>query len=246
MVLTALKAHSEVVAGPLTLPAEPRLENFITAWEKAGFSRFFWNSVSIVAPVVAGNLVLATLSGYALWRYSIRGARILLLILLAGLIVPAEAYVVPLYYQLRSMGLLNERIGVVLPFLGSSFVFGTLWMRAYLRGQSRDLTDAAELDGASTLQVIWHVVVPLARPALVTLAVLDFAWYWNAFLIPLVVLSDVSTHPMSLGLGIFVGQHTGSVELLAAAATLVSLPVVAVFLVLQRDFVRGVFSGGEK
>jgi raffinose/stachyose/melibiose transport system permease protein len=138
---------------------------------------------------------------------------------------------------------LNTYLPLILPQIGLSVAFGTFWMRAFFLSAPSELLDAAAVDGANPLQALRHVILPLAAPALLTLGVLVFTWTWNEFLLALVLVSDESIRTLPVGLAFFVGQHSAEVPLLAAAATIVSTPIVILFLIFQRNFIRGMVSG---
>jgi raffinose/stachyose/melibiose transport system permease protein len=175
-----------------------------------------------------------------------RGVDALFYLILLGIMMPSEAIVVPLYFDLRSLGLTDTFWAVVLPQIAQSVAFGTFWMRAYFRSSSRDLVEAARLDGASTRRILWQVLVPLARPAIVTMMVLVFMWTWNEFLIPLVMVTDENLRTAPLGLAFFQGQYTQGFTLLAAGAVIVATPVVALYLFLQRHFIAGMLEGAVR
>ena len=172
-----------------------------------------------------------------------RGSQVLFYLFLLGLMVPAEAVVVPLFYDMRTVGLTNTLWAVALPQVAQTIAFGTYWMRAYFRTAPPSLIEAATLDGASRWRVLWSILVPVGRPAVTTMGVLTFMWTWNEFLIPLVMSPNATYRTAPLALAIFQGQHVQATSLLAAAAILVALPVVIVYLILQRHFVRGMLEG---
>ena len=166
--------------------------------------------------------------------------------MLLGLIVPSEATIIPLYYDLRGIGLTDTYWSVILPDIGVSVAFGTFWMRAFFLSAPRSLLEAARIDGASTWSVLWRVLVPLARPAILTMMVLECTWTWNDFLLPLVMLQTPNVTTAPLGISQFVLEFTSEYQQLAAAAIIVALPIVIVYIFLQRHFIRGMISGAMK
>jgi raffinose/stachyose/melibiose transport system permease protein len=165
---------------------------------------------------------------------------------LLGLMVPTEVIVVPLYFDLRTFGLTNTFWGIALPQVAQSLAFGTFWMRAYFRSRPQSLIEAGRLDGAGSWRILWQILVPPGRPAIVTMVVLTFMWTWNEFLIPLVMATDASLRTAPLGLAFFQGQYTSGLTLLAAGAVIVAAPVVVVYLFLQRHFIRGMLEGAVR
>jgi len=222
------------------------LGNFADAWVQGEFGRYLRTSVIVTGSVVIGASLLSSLAGYAFGTMRFAGSSVLFYVLLLGLMVPSEAIVIPLYFQLRSVDLLDTYTALILPQIAQSLAFGTFWMRAYFRSTSREVVEAARLDGAGHLRVFWSVLLPMGRPAVVTMMVLFFMWTWNEFLLPLVVIpsGDLLTAP--LGLALFQGQYTAGTSLLAAGAVLVALPVVVAYLFAQRHFIRGMVDGATK
>lgn len=221
-------------------------ENFVTAWEQGRFGSYLWTSLVVSGTVVTISVALSLLAGYALGTMRFRGATVLFYVFLVGIMMPSEAVLVPLYYDLRALRLTDTIWAVILPQVAQSVAFGTFWMRAWFRSSSRSLVEAARLDGASTWRILWQVLVPLARPAVVTLTVLVFMWTWNEFLIPLVMVVSESLRTAPLGLAFFQGQYTQGFTLLAAGACIVATPVVVLYLLLQRHFISGMLEGAVR
>jgi raffinose/stachyose/melibiose transport system permease protein len=191
--------------------------------------------------------VLSTLSGYAFGAMRFRGSDALFYLLLLGLIFPYEATVIPLYYVFRSVGLTDSLWALILPQIGLSIPFGTFWMRAFFRSTPASLVEASRLDGANSFSTLWRVLLPQAKPALTTMVVLVFMWTWNEFLLALVMIQSDNLRTAPLGLALFAGANkTTDPTLTAAAAVLVALPVVIVYVFLQRSFIRGMFAGAVK
>ena len=220
--------------------------NFAEAWRVGHFGTYLRMSVLVSTSVVVVSVILSILSGFAFGALRFRGSGVLFYLFLLGIMMPSEAIVVPLYFDLRSLGLTNTVWAVVLPQVAQSVAFGTFWMRAYFRASSRTLVEAARLDGASTRRILWQVLVPLARPAVITMTVLVFMWTWNEFLIPLVMVTDENLRTAPLGLAFFQGQYTQGFTLLAAGAVIIATPVVAVYLFLQRHFIAGMLEGAVR
>lgn len=220
--------------------------NFATAWAEGHFAQYMANSVKVSALVVVVSVSFSVLAGYAFGTMTFRGSGVLFYLFLLGIMVPAEAIVVPLFFDLRQLGLIDTIWAVALPQAAQSIAFGTYWMRTYFRSSNRSIAEAARIDGAGNGQILWRVQVPIARPAIVTLIVLVFMWTWNEFLIPLVMSPTGAMRTAPLGLAFFQGQHTTDTVLMGAAAVLVALPVVIVYLFLQRHFIRGMVEGAVK
>ncbi|NEE04321.1 carbohydrate ABC transporter permease [Phytoactinopolyspora halotolerans] len=220
--------------------------NFADAWDQGRFGSYMGTSVTVAVLVVGMASLFSVMAGYAFGTMRFRGSEVVFYIILLGIMVPAEALVIALYFDLREVGLTNTLVAIVMPQVAQSVAFGTFWMRAYFRTSSREVVEAARLDGAGHWRTLWRVLVPMGRPAITTMLVLMFMWTWNEFLIPLVMATSEDLRTAPLGLAFFQGQYTSGTALLAAGATLVALPVVVVYLFLQRHFIRGMVEGVAK
>jgi raffinose/stachyose/melibiose transport system permease protein len=220
--------------------------NLATAWDEGDFATHLRSSAIVAVSVVAISTVLSILAGYAFGLMRFRGSQVLFYLFLLGLMVPLEAIVVPLYYDLRDAGLTDTYWALILPQAALSTAFGTFWMRAFFRSVPRSLIEAARLDGSTSWVTLWRIVLPLGRPAVLTMIVLVFMWTWNEFLLALVMVSDESLRTAPLGLAFFQGRNTSDEGLLAAGALIVALPVVVVYLFLQRHFIRGMLGAAVK
>jgi raffinose/stachyose/melibiose transport system permease protein len=251
---TILSVFSVIALFPLVAVAAqalhlPHLDfsTFGEAWRQGHFSTYMRNSLMVAVVVVVVATVLSIMSGYALGTMEFRGGNALFYLFLAGLMVPSETVVVPLYFDLRTVHLDNSLPGLMLPQIAQSVAFGTFWMRAYFRSVPRSLLEAARMDGASSWSVLWRILVPVGRPAILTMVVLTAMWTWNEFLLALVIInSDEGLRTAPLGLSFFQGQHQTDYPLLMAGALIVAAPVVIVYVFLQRHFIAGMLSGAIK
>ncbi|MGO1459757.1 MAG: carbohydrate ABC transporter permease [Flaviflexus sp.] len=221
-------------------------DNYATAWDQGNFSHYMKNSVMIAVFVVLTALILSVMTGYVLGVVRPKGGNIIFFIFLAGMMVPSEALVIPLFFDLNSLGLTDTIWAVALPQTAQSLAFGTFWMRAYFRNVNPSVIDAARMDGASEWQVLWKVLIPMGGPAIITQVMITFMWTWNDFLIPLVMSpnGDFRTAPMSLAF--FSTAHTSSAVLMAAAAVLVAAPMIILYIFLQKYFIAGMTEGAVK
>ncbi|MGP3932981.1 carbohydrate ABC transporter permease [Nonomuraea sp. KM88] len=232
--------------GPADSGDTAGLGNFAAAWEIGHFDTYLRSSLLVSAFVVVVSVVLSIMSGYAFGTMRFRGQSALFYLFLVGIMMPSEAIAVPLYFDLRTLGLIDTFWSVTLPQVALSVAFGTFWMRAYFRASNRAIVEAARIDGASSWRILWRVLLPPARPAVVTLTLLVFMWTWNEFLIPLIMVTSESLRTAPLGLAFFQGQYTSGFTLLAAGSVIVATPVVIFYLFLQRHFVRGLLQGAVR
>ncbi|HZH23544.1 MAG TPA: carbohydrate ABC transporter permease [Solirubrobacteraceae bacterium] len=244
IVLTALQERGG--ASPFGVPDGFAIENFATAWDEGRFADYLRSSAIVTVAVVVLSTVLSIVAGYAFGMLRFRGSTALFYLMLLGLMVPLEATIVPLYYDLRDLGLTDTYWALILPQVGASIAFGTFWMRAFFRSVPRSLVEAARLDGSSSWTTLWRVVLPLGRPAVLTMVALIFMWTWNEFLLALVMVSDEGLRTAPLGLAFFQGRNTTDYALLSAGSVIVATPVVLLYVFLQRQFIRGILAGAVK
>jgi multiple sugar transport system permease protein len=246
MALSSLKPEGEIRSVPPTwLPETWTLDNFRDLFSRLDFPLFFFNSALVAVAVTVGNLLFCSLVGYALAKLRYPGKRVLFLAVLGMLMVPGMVTFVPQFVLVSNMGLTNSYAGLILPFLVGPF--GVFLMRQFLQSIPDDLIEAARVDGAGEFRIFWRVVLPLCRPALATLGILTFLASWNNFLWPLVVASTEDKYTLPVALALYsIGQNRTDFGLLLAGAVVVVLPVLIVFLLLQRHFMRGIATTGLK
>jgi raffinose/stachyose/melibiose transport system permease protein len=201
--------------------------------------------VITIATVVV-SVLFSVPAGFAFGTMNFRGRNIIFYALLFGLLIPLEALIIPLYFDLRRFGLVDNYWGVVLPDSALSVSFGSFWMRAFFLSTPRELVEAARLDGAGSFATLRRVLIPLASPPILTLAVLVFVWTWNDFLLPLVMLAGSNIQTAPIALVFFQSQHTTNYTYLAGATIITAAPVLVVYVVLQRSFHRGMLAGALK
>ena len=240
IIVTALGPKSRV-----TEPG-PHFSNLVDAWQIGGFGGALTRSLLVALLVVSTALVLSILAGYAFGTMRFKGSTALFYLFLLGLMVPAEAIVIPLFFDLRTLGLTDTIWAVALPQIAQSVAFGTFWMRAQFRALPPNLIEAAALDGATGLRTLARVVVPPSLPSIATVAVLMFMWTWNEFLIPLIMSPGAQWRTAPLSLAVFQGQYTSDSALVASAGVIIAAPIIIVFLLLQRYFINGMLEGAAK
>jgi ABC-type glycerol-3-phosphate transport system permease component len=246
VLLSAFKAAPELIRNPFGLPEVWRWENFVEAWTVGRFDRFLGNSVLYTAAIVAGVVALSTFAGYALALLPLPGRDGLLVLFLLGLMVPFQSFMIPLYYLLRDIHLLETYWAFILPGIAFRLPFGIFLMRGFFRGLPRELGDAARVDGANEWQVFRQVLLPLATPGLAAQVIFQFVWAWREFLMPLVYVQSEALRPVSTGIMFFFGRFTAQRDLIAAGVTIAMIPMVVLYLLLQRRFIEGITAGALK
>lgn len=242
---TALHPSGSVPAG-LDWPSDPQWGNFVEAFKVANMSALMGSSLFIVVAVVPVALVISTMAGFAIGLLRIPGARVLLLLFIFGLTLPFEGIITPLYFLARQMGILNTRFAIVLPLIGLFMPFAVFWMRAHFVNLPSEVSEAAQVDGASTWDLFWRIHVPLARPAIASLGILMSVWTWNQFLLALVLVQDPTQRTMAGALGAFQGHYATNIPLLCAGTLLILLPTLLVFVIFQRQVIAALLQGSVK
>ena len=240
---TSLRTKPEILRNPLGLPTGLNWQNYSEAWTNGNFSQYFINSLVVVIPTVAGVLFLSLLAAYAFALYTFPMKRTLFIVLLFGMTVPVGILIIPLYYQMLGLGLLDSLWAIILPQLALGIPISTLLLRTFIAELPRDIVDAARLDGCGSMRLLWRVVFPLSRSALITLVILQFMWIWNQFLLPVVLIHDRSARTLPTALSAFLGRYGTDTHLLMAGAAISFLPVVIIFVIFQRQFIKGISAG---
>lgn len=243
---TALKAPQDVRVNPFGLFSSFSTENLVTAWTVGNFGDYVLNSALLSVPSTLLVVVLSTMGGYAFAKLPFRGRTVLFYLVVLGLLVPFFAYMIPLYFQMRSMGLLNSLLGVNLVLASTGLSFGTFFMRAFFSDLPSEIEQAARVDGASELQIFLRVMLPLVTSGIGALAVFTFVQNWNNFLVPLLYIPTGEYRPLTTGLYLFLGGRSVDIGPLAAGTLITILPVVVLFVLLQRQVTQGFLSGAVK
>ena len=246
MLLGSFKPEPELQQVPPTWwPQTPTLQNYRELFDRLNFPRFFGNSVLVAVAVTAGNLVFCSMVGYALAKLDFAGKRVLFALVLGMLMVPGVVTFVPLFVLVSNLGLVNTYPGLIMPFLVTPL--GVFLMRQFIAGLPDELIEAARIDGAGEWRIFSRVILPLCGPPLATLGILTFLHSWNNFLWPLVVAQSEDKYTLPVALALYsVGQNATQYGLLMAGAVVIIIPVVALFIALQRYFVQSVATTGIK
>lgn len=229
---------------PPMLPAEPTLANYRQLFERAGMGRYLLNSVLVAGGVTAISLLLNVMAGYAFAKLRFKGRDATFHALLTGLVVPAQVAMMPLFLMLKGMGLVNTYGGVMVT--GLATISGIVLVRQYALSLPDELLESARIDGASEARIFITVVLPLLRPLLITLAIFAFLNSWNDFMWPLIVLTDSDLHTLPVALAALSRERVQDNELMMAGSVVTVLPVLALFLALQRHYIQGLLLGGVK
>jgi raffinose/stachyose/melibiose transport system permease protein len=243
--VTALQVTGEA-RGINFVPQSFTLDNFRDVWVETRLPRLLVNSVIVSLASTTVVLLFSSMAAYGLTQHPFRGARVTMLALLAGIMLPPAAIIVPLYTEIRTFGLLNSYLGLIGPYTALGLSVGILFFRNAFSAVPRDVVRAAKVDGASSLTIYRRIFLPLSLPAIATVAILQMLFSWNEFLIALLVTTKESVQTVQLAYITYAGQYSASFEKQFAVIALLTIPVLAVFIVFQRQFVRGLTSGALK
>ncbi len=246
MLLNSFRPSADIFNDPLGLPTELYLGNYVEAWREAQFATYFANSVLVVVSGVLLCTVVSALAAYPLARYDFRGNGVLTAYFIAGLTLPIELAVVPIFYLLGSFGMVDSHLGLVLVYAATGIPFSVFILAAFFRGLPRDLEEAARLDGAGELRIFARVMLPLVKPALATVAIFQFVQLWNDFFFPLVLLRTTKKYTLPVGLTNFFGEYQTDWGAVFAGLVITTAPLVLLFLFLTRQIVSGLVGGMGK
>ncbi len=246
MMSSALKTKATVFTDMSLIPLNPQFSNFAEAWTKGKFEIYFLNSVFYTTVCVFAVLVIASLAAYAFARFHFPGKNIIYFMFLTTIMIPVPGAIVALYVLINKIGLIDTRLGYMLPQINGGLALGIFILRPFFERIPKDLEDAARIDGCGRLGIWWHVAIPLAKPALAVVALFTALNVWNEFILAQLVLQDQKLMPLQLGLVTFWGGVIAQDHLLTAGMTISIIPIVIAYIFLQRHIIAGVTAGALK
>jgi raffinose/stachyose/melibiose transport system permease protein len=246
MVMSSFKTNAEIFSSPFALPSSFSLTNAERVWNETNFVRYLANSVGITMAAVALILLFSTMAAYAIARYQFRLSALVLMFFLSGMTVPLKLAIIPLFIQLDSLGLVDSYAGLVLVYVAMGIPSAVFIMTGFLRTLPRELEESARMDGASEFRIMRSIMLPLARPALVIVAIQNAVPIWNDFFFPLVLITSDELKTLPQGLTVFVGEFTTDWGVLFTGLTLAALPITLLYIVLSKQFISGITQGAVK
>ena len=246
MALAAFKTTPEIFRNPFGLPSSWALDSFREVWERANFGLYLRNSLLVTGLSVALLLACAAPAAYALARYRFPLKALIFLFFLAGIMIPIRLGILPLYLLMRDLHLLNNPLSLVLTYAASGMPMSVFLLATFFRTLPVQLEDAARIDGCSELQIFSRIMLPLVRPGLATVVIVNIVPWWNDFFFPLLFIQDARWKTIPLGMQIFFGQHLTDWSLVFSGMLLASLPLLIVYLLMSRQFISGLTAGAVK
>jgi raffinose/stachyose/melibiose transport system permease protein len=246
MVFSAFKPTAEIFQHPFAIPDFANLINFAAIWTETNFLRYLGNSFLVTGTAIALILTLGTLGAYAIARYEFPGSAFVLLFFIAGLTLPLKLAIIPLFILMRDIGILNSPLALISIYVAMGLPSTVFIMTGFLRSLPSELEDAARMDGANEARIMWSVMLPLARPAMVIAAIHNLVPIWNDFFFPLVFIQDDDWKTLPQGLTTFMGEYTTNWGVLFAGLTLSAAPITLIYILLSRQFINGMTQGALK
>ena len=246
MISLSFMDNPQLFAGQL-VPWPPHAENYPRAWVASNIGQLYWNSIYVSTASMVATVAISALAGYGLGRIRFAGRGLVYGVVLVGLTIPLQIALIPLFINLRTLGLLNTRLALIGPYTAFGLAFGTYVMKGFFQGLPRELEEAARLDGAGELGIFARVMLPLTRPALATVAIFVFLQNWNEFLFALTFITEGKMRTLPTGIyALLSSEFYGNYPILAASLVLFSVPVLVLYFVFQREFVEGLTAGALK
>ncbi|MEH7307118.1 carbohydrate ABC transporter permease [Neobacillus drentensis] len=245
-VLASFKTNMEIFNSPFSLPKSWNFDNYLNAWNLGNFKQYFLNSAFITIGGMVIVALVACPAGYAFAHLSFKGNNLLFYLVLLGMALPVQAIIIPIFFQLKTMGLVNTLTGVTLVSSGLALPFSIFLMRNTFRDIPKELRESAAIDGAGEWRTFWSVILPLAKPGVVALLIFTFMNIWNDFLLPLVLLISQEKFTISLGLYSFQGEQTTNFGLIFGGTVISMIPSIIIYIMFQRSFVEGMTGGANK
>lgn len=244
---SAFKTNMEISENPFSLPKKLHIENISEVWYKGHFNIYFTNSLIVTIPNVILVVFLSSIAGFAFSKMKFIGRNILFYMFILGFTIPVQAIIISLFYDFQNYGLINKLSGLILAETGIGLPFGIFLMRSFFMNLPNEIYDAAKIDGCSNFRAFYSIFLPLAKPAVLSLVVFQTIWSWNEFLLALLLIQSENLRTIPLGLMFLKGgRYTLNYSQIAAGITVVSLPLIIVYLIFQRTFIEGITAGAVK
>ncbi|MDP2937823.1 MAG: carbohydrate ABC transporter permease [Candidatus Omnitrophota bacterium] len=243
MVSSSLKTQETIFKDMSLIPKEFHFENYILAWKEGGFSRYFLNSILYTTSVVIGIIIIASLAAYAFSRLRFPGRNLLFFMFMAAMMIPIPGSFVPLYVLLSKLHLRNTALGYILCMINVGLSTSIFLLKTFFDKLPRELEDAARMDGCSKFGIWWYIALPLAKPVLAVVVVFNALNVWNEYVLALIIFDNKNLMPLQRALMMFQGEFLTDYPLLMAGLTITALPIIIVYLLMQKYIVKGVTSG---
>lgn len=247
MVITAFKTNKELIFTPLALPNSfLYVQNFVQAWKSVNLGQAYLNTFFVATTAVVLRIIFSSMAAFTLGKRESKLHSVLYVLFLCGIMIPLYSILMPLVQQIKNLGLMNSRMGIVLVYIGMGMPFAIFMLTGFVRTIPNELLEAATIDGCGVYRMFWVIIFPLMKTSVATLFLLDFLAIWNDFLLPMLMLSSVEKRTVTLAMYNFYGEYGSRLGLAFAGYTIAILPVVLLFILLQKYIVSGIMVGAVK
>lgn len=245
-VINSFKSEQEYAINPFGLPSQWHWQNYADAWEVANLGTFFWNSIVITVVAAILTVFIGALASYFLARFNFKMRKWIQLLFLFGMLIPIHATLVPMFLLMRDLGLLDTRISLILPYVAFHLPITIFILVGFMTSFSKEVEESAIMDGCGVFRIFWSIILPMSRPALATVTILNFIYNWNEYLFALVLINDSSLKTIPLGLASFAGEFTTNYTLQMAALIMSLIPTLIFYLLMEKNLVKGMTAGAVK
>lgn len=246
MIVGSFKTEQEYAFSPFAMPEKLQFANYAKAWEVANMNVYFLNSLLVTFVSLIVTVFLGALAAFFLSRFEFKMRGTIYAIFLLGMLIPIHATLIPIFMIMKNMSLLDTYLSLILPYTAFHLSLTIFILEGFMRGFPRDLEESAVVDGAGVFRIFWSIILPITRPAMATVIILNFIYNWNEYLFALVLISSESLKTLPLGIANFVGIETASLTLQMAALTIALVPIIIFYLLLQKQLVNGMVAGAVK
>lgn len=246
MVMNSFKTEQQISINSFSLPSSLMLSNYFKAWHAVSLGRSFFNSFIVSGLAVIITVALGSLAAYFISRFEFTGKKIIYSLFIFGLLVPIHGTLVPIFIMMRKLGLVNTRLSLILPYVAFNLPLTIFILSSFMKSLPRAVEEAAIVDGAGYLRIFWSIILPMTRPALATVSILNFVYNWNEFSFALVLINDQKLMTLPLSLSLFSGQFSTDYGMQMAGLSMALVPIIAIYLLMEDQLVKGMSAGAVK
>ncbi|HPF16711.1 MAG TPA: carbohydrate ABC transporter permease [Thermotogota bacterium] len=244
--LNSFKSMREIYLKPFAITESFSFDNYVQAWKKADLGSAYVNSLIVSVSSIGGVLLFSSMLAFMISRYRFRFRRLLYIYIITGLALPARLAVIPIYVTLNQLSLTDTRIGLIMVYIATGTAFATFIIKGFMDSIPMEIEESARMDGATPWIIYWKIALPLTKPALVVVGLVNFVNVWNDFFFPLIILSSSSKETVPLAISVFFGEFSNQWHLIAAALSMSIIPIMIIFFIFSKNFISGITQGAIK
>src|SRR6056297_643104 len=244
--LNSFKSMREIYLKPFAITESFSLDNYVQAWEKADLGSAYINSLIVSITSIGGVLLFSSMLAFMISRYRFKFRRLIYIYIITGLALPARLAVIPIYVTLNQLNLIDTRLGLIMVYIATGTAFATFIIKGFMDSIPIEIEESARMDGATPWIIYWRIALPLTKPALVVVGLVNFVNVWNDFFFPLIILSSSSKETVPLAISVFFGEFSNQWHLIAAALSMSIIPIMLIFFIFSKNFISGITQGAIK